>query len=92
MCRGTLSTEGCHEGGEVLSREKPQWKAVMFLTQGLGGGGSTLKTLDSDSLSCWEFQVPMPVPLNRPVLTPTSSCLKSLQKEENVIILERRVG
>lgn len=64
----------------------------MFLTQGLGGGGSTLKIQNSESSGCWGFQVPMPVPPSRPVLTPTRSCLKSLQKEENVIIWGRRVG
>lgn len=26
MCRGARSTEACHKGGEVLSREKPQWR------------------------------------------------------------------
>jgi hypothetical protein len=46
--------------------EKPQWKEVRFLTQGLGGSGSTLKTLDSESLGCQGFQVPVPV--SRPVL------------------------
>lgn len=76
----------------MLSREKPQWGGRRFLTQGLGGGGSTLKILDSDSSACWEFQVPMPVPLSKPVLTPTRPCLKSLQKEKNVIIWRRRVG
>lgn len=75
----------------MLSREKPQWGGRRFLTQALGGGGSTLKTLDSDS-GCWEFQVPMPVPLSRPALTPTRPCLKSLQKEKNAIIWGRRVG
>ena len=64
----------------------------MFLTQGLGGGGSTLKTQNSDSLGCWGFQVLMPVPWSGPVLTPTRPCLKRLQKEENVIIWGRRVG
>lgn len=59
MCRGALSTEACHKGGEVLSREKPQWREVRFLTQGLGGGSSTLKILDSNSLGCLGFQGPM---------------------------------
>lgn len=69
MQRGRVLTPFT-EAGELLSNEKPQWREVRFLTQALGGGGSTLKTLDLESLGCQGFQVPvpMPVPLSRPVL------------------------
>lgn len=55
-CRGAPGAEACHEGGEVPSRKKAQWGEVRFLTQVRGGwgGSSTLKTLDSDSLGCWD--------------------------------------
>ena len=53
----------------------------MFLTQGLGGGGSTLKTQNSDSSGCWGFQVLMPVPKSRPVLN-THQALPSKSLEE----------
>lgn len=62
------------------SREKPQWREVRFLTQ--GWGWLHLENTGFRFLGLLDF-------LSRPVLTPTRPCLKSLQKEENMIILQR---
>ena len=84
-CREAPSTGACHKGGEVLSREKPQWSEVRFLTQ--GWGWPHLENTGFGFLGLLGFQVP--VLLSRPALTPTRPCLRSPQKEESDNILGR---
>lgn len=71
----------------MLSREKPQWSEARFLIQ--GWGWPHLGNTRFRFLGLLGFQVPVPVLLSRPALTPTRPCLRSPQEEENDIILGR---
>lgn len=93
MCRGAPGAEACHEGGEVPNRKSSMGRSQV--SDSSPGWVRWLLYLENTGfrfLGLLGFQVPVPVPLSRPVLTPTRPCLKCLQMEENVIILGRRVG